>query len=192
MINFEKLGLLKIIGQIYPVSDLLQNDLIQYVKVEAIPRKTYLLKDGDIFQRMYFIEKGLARAYYFDDGKENTSWFMKEGDFIISVNSFYRQQPSQENIQLLEDSVMASISYEDLQHLYLKHLEFNIISRVLTEHYYSLSEERLFAMRQSSVKHRYDYFMTHYPDLVNRVSSKQVASFLRTSPESISRLRAQR
>ncbi len=192
MIPLEKLSLLKIISQIHPVSETLQKDLIQALTIESIPKKTYLLKEGEVFQKMYFIEKGMARAFYFDEGKEHTSWFMKEGDFIISVNSFYKQVPSQEYVEVLEDSVMASINYHQLQGLYQKHLEFNIISRVLTEHYYSLSEERLFAMRQSSSKHRYNFFTSHYPDLVRRISSKQMASFLRMTPETLSRLRAER
>ncbi len=190
MISLEKLSLLKVISQIYPVSAALQNDLVQTLKVETIPKKTILLRVGEIFQRMYFIEKGLARAFYFDEGKEHTSWFMKEGDFIISVNSFYKQVPSQESIEVLEDSIMASITYGQLQELYQKHLEFNIISRVLTEHYYSLSEERLFAMRQSSAKHRFEFFIIRYPELAKRISLKQMASFLRMTPETISRLRA--
>lgn len=191
MIPLEKLSLLKIISQIHPVSEALQKDLIQTLAIESIPKKTYLLKEGEVFQKMYFIEKGMARAFYFDEGKEHTSWFMKEGDFIISVNSFYKQVPSQENIEVLEDSIMASITYHQLQELYQKHLEFNIISRVLTEHYYSLSEERLFAMRQSSAKHRFDFFINHYPELAKRISLKQMASFLRMTPETISRLRAE-
>jgi CRP-like cAMP-binding protein len=190
MISLEKLSLLKVISRIYPVSAALQNDLVQTLKVETIPKKTILLREGEVFQRMYFIEKGLARAFYFDEGKEHTSWFMKEGDFIISVNSFYKQVPSQESIKVLEDSIMASITYIQLQKLYQKHLEFNIISRVLTEHYYSLSEERLFAMRQSSAKHRFEFFITRYPELAKRISLKQMASFLRMTPETISRLRA--
>jgi CRP-like cAMP-binding protein len=163
---------------------------VQTLKVETIPKKTILLREGEIFQRMYFIEKGLARAFYFDEGKEHTSWFMKEGDFIISVNSFYKQVPSQESIEVLEDSIMASITYGQLQELYQKHLEFNIISRVLTEHYYSLSEERLFAMRQPSAKHRFEFFIIRYPELAKRIFLKQMASFLRMTPETISRLRA--
>ena len=190
MISLEKLSLLKVISQIYPVSEALQKDLVQTLKVETIPKKTILLREGEVFQRMYFIEKGLARAFYFDEGKEHTSWFMKEGDFIISVNSFYKQVASQESIEVLEDSIMASITYGQLQELYQKHLEFNIISRVLTEHYYSLSEERLFAMRQSSAKHRFEFFITRYPELAKRISLKQMASFLRMTPETISRLRA--
>jgi CRP/FNR family transcriptional regulator, anaerobic regulatory protein len=191
-LSFENFGLLKFIETIYPVSNELREDLIKSISVEQHPKKTLLLKGGEVFKKMYFIEKGLARAYYFDEGKEITSWFMKEGDFVISVHSFYKQSPSRENIALLEDAVLASITYTQLQELYKKHLEFNFISRVLTEHYYSLSEERIFAMRQSTVQQRFDFFSKSYPEILLRVPLKQIAAFLRTTPETLSRLRAQR
>jgi CRP/FNR family transcriptional regulator, anaerobic regulatory protein len=189
-LSFENFGLLKLIETIYPVSNELREDLIKSISIEQHRKKTLLLREGEVFKKMYFIEKGLARAYYFDEGKEVTSWFMKEGDFVISVHSFYKQSPSREYIELLEDAALASITYTQLQALYQKHLEFNFISRVLTEHYYSLSEERVFAMRQSASDQRFDFFHKSYPELLSRVPLKQVAAFLRMTPETLSRLRA--
>jgi CRP/FNR family transcriptional regulator, anaerobic regulatory protein len=191
-LSLEDFSLLKFIETIYPVSKELKNDLVKSLLIEQLPKKTLLLKEGHVFSKMYFIEKGLARAYYFDEDKEITSWFMKEGDFVISVHSFYKQAPSKENIELLEDAVLASITYAQLQELYKKHLEFNFISRVLTEHYYSLSEERIFAMRQMTAQHRFDFFNKAYPEILSRVPLKQIATFLRMTPETLSRLRAQR
>ena len=188
-LTLDQITLLKGINQIYPVSAALKQDLSKFISIEKVRRKTHLLKEGQIFKRMYFIENGIARAYYYEEDKEITSWFMKEGDFIISVHSFYKQMPSRENIEVLEEAVLASISYQDLHSLYLKHLEFNIIGRVLTEHYYSLSEERLFAMRQMTAKQRFDFFIENYPGIITRVPLKQVASFLRMTPETLSRLR---
>lgn len=190
--TIESLGLLNSISLIYPISKKLRKDLIESISIEQASKKSHLLKEGEVLEKMYFIEKGLARAYYFDDGKEITSWFMKEGDFIISVHSFYKQSPSHENIELLEDSMLASITYKQLQELYKNHLEFNFIGRILTEHYYALSEERIFAMRQMTVKNRFDFFFTHYRELLLRVPLKQVAAFLRMTPETLSRIRAAR
>jgi len=72
---------------------------------------------------------------------------MKEGDFMISVESFFNQKESYESIQALEDCEVYSASYNDVQNLYNKFPEYNFVGRVLTEKYYVLSEQRLYSLR---------------------------------------------
>ncbi|MFN8347689.1 MAG: cyclic nucleotide-binding domain-containing protein [Spirosomataceae bacterium] len=74
--------------------ELLQNSLVK----EAVPKKQLVLKEGQTAHRMYFVEEGCLRGYYLKDGEEINSWFMKEGDFVISIVSFYTQTPSEEMI----------------------------------------------------------------------------------------------
>lgn len=131
------------------------------------------------------------RSYHVKSGTEINSWFMKEMDVVISVKSFYEQQPSVESIQALEDSTVAYIDYNELQFIYHNFLEFNFIGRVLTEKYYTQSEERLFSMRKQKGIERYKYLMDHHSELVLRVSSKHLASYLGVSIETLSRLKSQ-
>jgi hypothetical protein len=77
---------------------------------------------------------------------EVSSWFMKEGDVIVSVESFFKQKPSYESIQALEETTVHYISYDELQFIYKNFLEFNFVARVLAEHYYTLSEQRLYSI----------------------------------------------
>ena len=103
---------------------------------------------------------------------------MLEGDIIISVESFYRQIASYESIQALEDCELFYMDYRDLQQIYRNYPEFNFVGRVLTERYYSLSEQRLYSMRMMRAKERYEYMTTHHPELVKRVPAKFLASYL--------------
>lgn len=89
---------------------------------EEIAKKTVILQEGQVAKKMYFVEKGCLRGYYLKEGAEVNSWFMKEDDFVISIVSFYTQQPSEELIETLEDCVLWSISYQRLHQLYLQHL----------------------------------------------------------------------
>ena len=114
---------------------------------------------------------------------------MKENDVIISVFSFYKQVPSVEAIEALEDSVVHYISYKDLMELYEQYLEFNVVGRVLTTHYYMLSEERNFIMRKENAETRYHYFMDNYADLFQRIPLLHIASYLGVSAETLSRIR---
>ncbi len=103
---------------------------------------------------------------------------MKEGDVIISVESFFKQSVSCENIQALEECVLYYINYDELQYIYRQFAEFNFIARVLTEQYYTLSEQRLYSIKMQRSYERYQYLIDRFPELVQRVPPKFIASYL--------------
>lgn len=177
---------------IAPLSANLEVALTHSLKREVLPRKTQLLLPGDVSDRLYFIEKGVARGYYLHDDRDVTSWFMREGDFVISIVSFITRQPSEEAIELLEDSVLWSIRYRPLQRLYADFPEFNAIGRVLTEAYYVRSERRAHALRWHSAGQRYQALHDEFPEIFNRVPLRHIASHLGISAETLSRLRAKK
>lgn len=159
---------------------------------EEIPKKTVILQEGQVAKKMYFVEKGCLRGYYLKEGTEVNSWFMKEGDFVISIVSFYTQQPSEELIETLEDCVLWSISYQRLHQLYFQHPEFNQVGRLLTERYYVLSEQRTQSLRKKSADERYRQLITSFPDISKRIPLKYIASYLGITSETLSRLRAKK
>ena len=117
---------------------------------------------------------------------------MKEGDFVISIVSFYTQTPSEEMIETIEDCILWSISYQRLHQLYFQFPEFNWVGRLLTEHYYVLSEQRTQNLRKKTADERYRHLVTSFPDISNRVPLKSIASYLGISFETLSRLRAKK
>jgi CRP/FNR family transcriptional regulator, anaerobic regulatory protein len=181
-----------ILQQIHPLPAEFWDELNSTVTERDVPRKTRLLHQGAISNEIFFIIKGLARAYYFKNDVDVTSWFMRENDFIISVNSFFRRIPSQESIELLEDSRLISITYDQLHELYKKYVAFNFIGRVLTENYYILSEQRIYSMRMQTARERYELLQSTDPFIFQRVPLKYIASYLSMKPETLSRIRAAR
>ncbi len=182
--------LFNLISDIGPVSAGLQEALPGVLTREDLPRKTIQLREGKVCDRLYFIEKGLVRAFYFTAGQDTTDWFMQEGDLIISVYSFFLQKPSFENIELLEDCTLVSIHYQDLQRIYQEYPEFNFVGRILTERYYVRGEERAIALRRQTAQERYEALLQQNPQLFHRAPLKHIASFLGMAPETMSRLRA--
>ncbi|MCW3074587.1 MAG: Crp/Fnr family transcriptional regulator [Flaviaesturariibacter sp.] len=182
--------LLRFLNSVHPLSEALLDHLRTILKPRELSRKEYLLKAGHICRHICFIEQGLLRCFYMKEDHEVCSWFMKEGDVIISVESFYTQKPSYESIQALEDCILYYIEYNELQQIYRRFPEFNFTGRVLTENYYALSEQRLYSMRMQRSQERYDYLMEHHSELVLRVPAKYLASYLGITEVTMSKIKS--
>lgn len=156
---------------------------------EDFKKKSLLLKQGQVAHRIYFIRQGFVRAYYVKSTETFTNWFMGEGEIIISVYSFFSRQPSFENIEALEDCVLQSITWEQLQRLYQDYPEFNITGRIITEQYYIRSEKRAIDLQTLSAKQRYEKLLTDYPGILQKASLGQIASYLSIKQETLSRIR---
>lgn len=177
-------------NSIYPVSQALQEVIRQNAGVVFFRKRSVILEHGKICRYCYFGVKGLVRAYYVkDSGHEVTSWFMKEGDIIISVQSFFRQEASHEVLEAMEDTVCIALRQDQLEQIYRVYPEFNYIGRKLTEEYYIQMENRAFSLRMDNATQRYQKLLQQHPDIITRVPLTHIASYLGISPSTLSRIR---
>jgi len=182
--------LLECLESIHPLSAKCKERLFNVLKFKELPKKELLLRAGHVCQHIYFIQKGLHRCFYFKNDIEICSWFMREGDMMMSVESFFKQTTSYESIQALEDSELYYMSYREVQEMYRDFPEFNFIIRVLIERYYCLCERRLYSIRMMRASERYEYLLTHHPELIFRVPAKYIASYLGITAEMLSKIKA--
>ncbi|WP_143307255.1 Crp/Fnr family transcriptional regulator [Chitinophaga vietnamensis] len=188
--HFEPL--LEYLNSIYPLSEQLRQDLAERLIYRKYSKKELVLREGEINNYIYFVKSGTLRAYYEKDGEDMTSWLMTAGDVIISVYSFFTRKPSSECIETLKESELVFMHYDDLNRIYNKHVEFNVVGRKLTEYYYMKSEERAFFMRRSRAIERYEFLEKNYPQIILEVPGKYIASYLGMTIETLSRIRNSR
>jgi CRP-like cAMP-binding protein len=184
--------LLLYLNSIHPLSPALEDHLSAILRERKLFKREYLLKAGHLCRSICFISKGLLRCFYLKDEQEVCSWFMKEGDVIVSVESFFFQKESYESIQAIEDCEVYCIEYSQLEHIYRTFPEFNFISRVMLQKYYTLSEQRLYSLRMQRSQERYEHLMQHHAELILRVPAKYIASYLGISEETLSRIRSKK
>ena len=156
----------------------------------VLAKNEYLVSDGKTCRHLYFLQQGALRGYYTLEGKEITHWFAFENDFVTSFHSFITRQPAVENIQLLEGSILWSISKEKLNILLNSYGEIERLVRIVYENYYIRLEERFINSQFKSAAERYQNLLEQAPHIIERVPLGYVASYLGISQETLSRIRS--
>jgi CRP-like cAMP-binding protein len=173
-----------------PLSSEAQHALQDCFEKISFSKNEYLLTQGQVCRQLYFLEKGALRGFYNLDGKEITHWFGFENDFVTSFHSFITSEAAVENIQLIEGSILWTISKETLTGLFNQHHEIERLVRIVYEKYYIRLEERFVNAQFKTASERYENLLLHTPHIIERVPLGYIASYLGISQETLSRIRS--
>ncbi|PWJ44614.1 Crp/Fnr family transcriptional regulator [Sediminitomix flava] len=138
---------------------------------------------GELGTKVYTVVKGLLRSYAIDaKGKEHTYLFAPEGWII--ADSKRASVPSELFIEALEDSelkVMPKIFDEDMD---IGIEEYEKITRRM-----EVLQDRIIMLMSATALERYEHFMETYPNIIQRVPQRMVASYLGITPEALSKVK---
>ena len=176
---------------LHPMSEELTQRIMSITRITSHPKKTILLKEGEINNHICMVISGLVRSYYLNEEKEITSRLMEEGFIITSWISFYTRKPGNEYLETIEDTILACVHYNDIQNLYDEFPEFNIVGRKQVEYSFYMSELRTRMLRKHTAEEKYRFFLENHPNLLQRVALKHVATYLGMNEETLSRVRSQ-
>jgi CRP-like cAMP-binding protein len=185
------MSFLAYLSSMLSVSAELESELNAVCSPLSVPKGSLLLEAGQRCNDLFFIEKGLVRGYYFDDGKEISSWFAQENEFATCFYAFIAVKSSFENLQALEDCELIRVPHSALQQLYSDFPETERLGRIITENYYIRLEERLLSLQFKTARERYEALSKSKPSLLRRASLGQIASYLGITQETLSRIRAE-
>jgi CRP/FNR family transcriptional regulator, anaerobic regulatory protein len=178
------------LGKIHPLSEECKEYLLTVAKRVEVPKKRLLLRPGQVDDRLFFIYKGLLRCYYKMGDRQVTDWFFTEGEAAVSVDSWYDQKPGQDYIETVEDSVVYTITFQEMEHAYETYPEMNVIGRVLTTKYLRVWHRLARNTRFLTAEERYRILIAEQPGWLQRVPLYVLSTYLDMIPSTISRLRA--
>jgi CRP-like cAMP-binding protein len=158
----------------------------------SVKKDHFLLKENTVSDYIYFIEKGVARIYYYKNGKEITEWIALDGQFFLSITSFFQRIPSHLIIQTIEPSEVFGIHHDDFMKLADKHHDIERLLRKMVTSSLILSQVRMDSIQFESAQQRYERLLQTTPQIVQRVPLTYIASFLGITLETLSRIRSQR
>lgn len=107
-----------IINSIYPISEKSMDRLLSCSLELGRPKGYRLLEEGKIESDIFFIKRGIVRAYVSHEGKDITFWIGKEGATIMSLKSYVKNEAGYETIELMEDSLLYCLKRSDLYRLF--------------------------------------------------------------------------
>ena len=177
------------IFQLYPLPENEWADFSDKLLLKSFRKGEFLIREGQVENCIYFLNKGTTRHYFIKDGKEFTVDFQFEGDFVTAYYSFITREPSPVFIELLEDAEVVAITYQSLNAFYSKHPIGEKIGRLMAESQYVKRLRKEMDLLSLTAEERYARLMKKSPDLISNISVKHLSSYLGIQPESLSRIR---
>ena len=163
------------------------------IKVRQLRKRQYFLQPGDVMRFEVFVTEGCLRQYYVDEkGQEHSMMFAFEDWWTGDMYSFLSGKPSKYHLEAIEDTTLLLIERNQLEQLYDQIPQLNRFYRILLQNAYVVMSERINQSLSMTAEERYHAFLQRYPHFEQRLSLKHIASYLGITPESLSRIRAQR
>jgi CRP-like cAMP-binding protein len=159
------------------------------VKWKKVDKGQILQEQGVKSNKAFFVKSGLLRSYTIDDnGKEHIFMFAPEGWVISDIQSHTLEAPAELFIDALETSEIIEISQSALETVqYDAEGTATAFKKLLRR--LSVLQKRVILLMSASARQRYEDFLITYPELINRVPQKMIASYLGITPEALSNIR---
>lgn len=159
---------------------------------EKYKKGALLLEVGRVCQKVYIVKEGLLRSFYYKDGKDVTHWFAAESQALSALDSFFKRRPCDYSIDVLEDSLVYTITLDRLNALFDAHHEIERFARLfITEMIIQVSDKVKDLQFRTGLE-RYRLLLKKHPNIIQRAPLGKVASYLGITQQSLSRIRAQR
>lgn len=154
-----------------------------------LKRNDFLVSKGQVETNLYYVKSGSMRIFYPVKDEEICAGFAYDHNLICSFPSFIRQQPSDYAIQALTTTDLHFIKRSEFFELFKFHHDIESAWRMLEEEALVGKIEREVEMLTFTPEERYKRLMDRSPHIFQIIPRKYIASYLRMSPETLSRIK---
>ena len=155
----------------------------------ALKRGDFLVRKGNQSPFLYYVEEGALRIFVEGEEEELTIRFGYQGSFISALNSFLADQASAFHIQALKKSTVWPIAKAQFFQFIDQQPTYQKLWQKAIEHLVLQQLEREIDILTPSPQLRYQRVLQRSPQLFQEIPNKYIASYLRMTPETLSRLK---
>ncbi|MFC4687831.1 Crp/Fnr family transcriptional regulator [Epilithonimonas pallida] len=154
--------------------------------------KGKLLSQQNHYNRtIFFVNEGLLRMFYYENGKDITTNFYSEGKVTANLDTLFKNEVARNNIEAVEQSIVTSCNYDKLEKLCSASLTAANFSRYILGNLMTQMLARIVSLQHMTAKEKYKQLLEENPDIILRAPLGMVASYLGISQETLSRIRSE-
>lgn len=152
-------------------------------------RNEYLTLKGNIDTNLYLVTEGSLRIYIVDKSEEQIIRFGYKDNLIAALDSFIQESPTDLYIQALKKTTLKVIDKTEYMKLINSSPENIQLWNKILENFVIQQMERERDLLTNSPIERYYRVLQRSPQLFQEIPNKYIASYLRMTPETLSRIK---
>lgn len=166
--------------------------ICSYFQEETVKAESQLLIAGNKYKKIIFVVEGILRVFIIDsNGDEVVKNFIEPNCFFADFESFDKNQNALINVSAVTDCKILSLSKVDANELINQLPKWEYLMKVGgIQAMNEMIKKREFLLIGDSTQ-QYRHLVKHHPLLAQQVPLKYIASFLRITQSSLSRIRKQ-
>jgi hypothetical protein len=178
------------ISQMISISEKEAKHFMSFCYRKSFKKKALLSDDDKFIDEVYYIEQGLIRVKVTDlDGREHTTHFALENQFIADYNAFITRKKSSYQLEAMEDTEVIVLPRTAVEWGYSNLENGEKLGRLIAEYYFIYLDNRIQHLYTLSPIERYNLMNDIFPNIHNRVPQHMIASYLGITPIHLSRIK---
>jgi CRP/FNR family transcriptional regulator, anaerobic regulatory protein len=156
---------------------------------KTLSKGDFLIREGEVEKHIYWIESGAVRAFYLTEFEEQIIRLGYKDNMITSLSSFLTGRNSELYIEAIRKTTVKTLHKDQLDKLVHESHENLLHYKNFLETLLSQQIDRELDLLITSPQQRLQRVLERSPNLVQEIPMKYIASYLRMSAETLSRIR---
>lgn len=153
---------------------------------KTLEKDDFLLKKGEICSNICFIDNGAIYQYKVDSELDKAVIDLNiSNDWVINHKSFTSRKPSECYVQAYEKTSIYILSIESIHNLIAQSQSFLQMGKILEE----ATSRVAYYDNNKAPDEKYEYLLKNKPQIIQKFSQKIISSYLKMTPETLSRVR---